>query len=118
MFAQRLQSDAATRSSTVPKQEQCESARFFQPKLNVNTPGDEHEQEADTVADQVMRMKEGDAPIVQRIPLTPVRDIQRKCTECEKEEKEQVQRKENASAQGGGSAAPSIVSSVLSSGGG
>ena len=37
---------------------------FFQPKLTVNTPGDTYEQEADRVADQVMRMKEGDAPII------------------------------------------------------
>jgi len=47
--------------------------------------------------------------------------IQRKCSECEKEEKEQVQRKENtarAQTGGEGSSAPSIVSSVLSSGSG
>ena len=118
MFAQRVQSESATRSSTVPKQEQSESARFFQPKLTVNTPGDAHEQEADNVADQVMRMKEGDVPIVQRMPLTPVQDIQRKCAECENEEKEQVQRKENTSAQTVGAAAPPIVSNVLASGSG
>ena len=69
---------------------------FFQPKLTVNTPGDAHEQEADRVADQVMRMREGDAPIVQRMPITPLGGIQRKCTNCKKEEKEQVQRKESS----------------------
>jgi hypothetical protein len=139
---------------------------FFQPKLTVNQPGDQYEQEADRVADQVMRMREGDAPIVQRMPLTPVGNVQRKCADCEKEEaqrketdekeeqetpvqrmrmagssgaaarpdeeekvqrkcaacedkeKEQVQRKENTSGDASGQTAPSIVSDVLSSGGG
>ncbi len=52
---------------------------FFQAKLTVNQPGDEHEREADAVADQVMRMptfvpsegKQGDAPIVQNMQITP-----------------------------------------------
>jgi hypothetical protein len=84
----------------------------------VNTPGDAHEREADRVADQVMRTKEGDAPIVQRMPLTLVASVQRKCIDCEKEEKEQVQRKETAGGNASGKTAPSIVSNVLSSSGG
>jgi len=39
--------------------------RFFQAKLTVNQPGDVYEQEADRVAEQVMRMPE---------PLQPMRD--------------------------------------------
>ena len=92
-------------------------APFFQPKPTVNTPGDEYEKEADAIADQVMRMPSplsgaaGQGSIgggqgndgvpvsnfIRRkpIPLTP---IQRKCTECEKEEKEGVQRKEKPGA--------------------
>ena len=35
----------------------------IQPKLKINQPGDKYEQEADRVADQVMRMPE---PILQR----------------------------------------------------
>jgi Domain of unknown function (DUF4157)/Lysine-specific metallo-endopeptidase len=89
---------------------------FFQPKLTVNTPGDAHEQEADRVADQVMRMREGDAPIVQRMPITPLGSVQRKCADCEQEE--QAQRKETGGGDASGKAAPSIVSDVLSSGGG
>jgi len=58
-------------------------------------------------------------PVVQGTSPIPGGKVQRKCTGCEKEEKEKVQRKEN-SASGqtseAGSAAPSIVSSVLSSG--
>lgn len=96
---------------------QVKSPTFFQPKLTVNTPGDAYEQEADQVADQVMRMRDGDVPVVQRMPLTPVNGLQRKCTECEKEEKEKVQRKESGG-DAGSHSAPPIVSDVLSSGGG
>lgn len=45
----------------------------IQTKLAINTPGDAYEQEADRVAEQVMRMPE---------PST-----QRKCTECEQEDR-------------------------------
>jgi len=41
--------------------------------------------------------------------------VQRKCTDCEQE---QVQRKESAGSDSGGKSAPSIVSDVISSGGG
>lgn len=59
------------------------------------------------------------APVVQHSSLTPgTGAVQRKCMECEQEEKEQVQRKENASTKTTGGAAPPIVSNVLSSGGG
>src|SRR5690242_2764541 len=56
-----------------------QSAPAIQTKLAVNKPGDEFEQEADRVADQVMRM------------TAPAPSIQRKCSSCEEEEK--VQRK-------------------------
>jgi hypothetical protein len=92
-------------------------APFFQAKLTVNQPGDAHEREADAVADQVMRMKTGDAPIIQRMPLTPTSAVQRACANCEKE-KESVQRKETGGGDASGKAAPSIVSNVLSSSGG
>lgn len=35
----------------------------IQPKLTVSTPGDDHEREADEVADRVMRMPD---PVLQR----------------------------------------------------
>jgi len=93
------------------------TAPFFQAKLTVNQPGDAHEREADAVADQEMRMKNGDAPIVQRMPFSPISAVQRACANCEKE-KEGVQRKETGGGDASGKAAPSIVSNVLSSGGG
>jgi hypothetical protein len=52
-----------------------DSKPFFQAKLTVNQPGDKHEQEADAMADQVMN----------------VPTVQRKCADCEEEEK--LQRK-------------------------
>jgi hypothetical protein len=38
---------------------------LWQPKLTINAPGDKYEQEADRVADTVMRMPE---PSIQRAP--------------------------------------------------
>ena len=64
------------------------SKRFFQPKLTINTPGDPYEQQADAMAEQVMRMKD---PFIQPKPFIT---IQRKCAHCEEEEKN-MQRKDN-----------------------
>lgn len=75
--------------------------RFVQPKLSVNQPGDQYEQEADAMADKVMRMKDSlfstDTQI--KHAFTPV---QRKCAACEEEEK-QVHRKQNDSVEISGS---------------
>ncbi|MEM7369908.1 MAG: DUF4157 domain-containing protein [Bacteroidota bacterium] len=54
---------------------------LIQPKLSINQPGDKYEQEADTMADRVMRMEKS-GPI-HHAPLP----IQRKCAACEQEEK-------------------------------
>jgi len=67
----------------------------IQCKLTVNQPNDPYEQEADAVADKVMRMP--DTKSMQAggadVSPTPVK-IQKKCAECEEEEEKQVQRKE------------------------
>ena len=67
---------------------------FIQPKLTINQPNDIYEQEADAVAERVMRMPDtkSDSSFFQRKPLA-VTAVQRKCAECENEEK--LQRKEN-----------------------
>jgi len=75
----------------------------LQAKLAVSQPGDPYEQEADRVAEQVMRMPD------------PV--LQRKCTKCEKDEKTVLQAKNSY---GGasltqGQDVPSIVKDVLRS---
>ncbi len=60
--------------------------KTIQPKLTVNQPGDSYEQEADRVADQVMRMPNlsGDAirPFRFEREIGP---IQRRCAACEEE---------------------------------
>lgn len=70
------------------------STPFFQPKLSVNQPDDAYEQEANTVADKVMRMKNA-SPEKKFFSS----GMQRKCADCEKEEKK-AQRKENSNKPG------------------
>ncbi|MEO8108809.1 MAG: DUF4157 domain-containing protein [Ginsengibacter sp.] len=55
----------------------------LQSKLNLNRPGDIYEQEADAVADKIMRMT--DEGTVQT-KSSPVNIMQRKCATCGKEE--------------------------------
>ena len=69
---------------------------FFKPgiqaKLSINQPDDIYEQEADAMADKVMRMT--DKNVVQAKFFKPaITIIQRKCSDCEEEEKK-MQRKE------------------------
>jgi hypothetical protein len=79
--------------------------------LTVNRPGDQYEQEADRIADQVMRMPDREA--TQQPSSSGTGNLlQRKCSECEEEEKNQLQRKEAGSAS---SVALPIVQEVLSS---
>ncbi|MDX1909689.1 MAG: DUF4157 domain-containing protein [Bacteroidia bacterium] len=104
---------------------------FFQPKLTVNQPGDRYEQEADRVADQVMRMPSvspATHSVGQGSFFTPM--IQRACTCAACASKEPLQREEAAeesplmrqsaapSGDTSGNTAPAIVSEVLSAGGG
>lgn len=87
-------------------------AQIF-PKLQINTPGDAYEQEADAMAEKISRMPES--------------GIQRKCTDCEEEES--LQMKEQSSpnlpsisrkSDSGGMKAPAGLSTQLqtSKGGG
>jgi hypothetical protein len=90
------------------------SGPALQPKLTINQAGDQYEQEADRVADHVMRMPEpADAPAIDPAPREESR-IQRKCSGCEDEEK--LQRKEVSSGSAvAPSLAPPLVPQVLSS---
>src|SRR5688572_12564056 len=59
-------------------------SHYLQAKLNVSTPGDEYEQEADRVADKVTRTP--DAQVNSRVTgsnQTQISRLQRQCTECE-----------------------------------
>lgn len=66
----------------------------IQAKLTVGSPGDVYEQEADRVADRIMRMPEPkNSPSVTISQHVQPMRVQRMCKECE-EEDEQVHRKE------------------------
>jgi len=57
----------------------CSNGGVIQPKLTIGAPNDKYEQEADRVADQVMRM--------------PDPQVQRNCTSCGDIDEEQIQTK-------------------------
>src|SRR5271157_1555758 len=92
------------------------SAPTIQTKLTVNQPGDQYEQEADRVAEQVMRM-----PEPARATAGAGNVLQRKCADCTEEE-EKVGRpvKLSRKASGGAAAldgtAPPIVHEVARDG--
>src|SRR5215470_17212246 len=82
--------------------------RFPSSGLAINHPNDIHEQEADRVADKIMRMPSPEAASWNT--TSSKGGLQRKCAECEKDE-EQLQRKETGAA----STAPPVVHEVLRS---
>ncbi|CAN5180822.1 hypothetical protein BH09BAC6_BH09BAC6_30940 [soil metagenome] len=87
---------------------------FFQPKLTINQPNDVYEQEADHMADKVMRM--ADPAAVQPGFFKPATNaVQRKCQACEEEEKH-VHRKESNSAEVHSNELGNYVNSLGSSG--
>ena len=57
--------------------------RFIQAQLKATQPSDQYEQEADRVADHVMRMLEPVSVPNQATPSAQPPTIQRLCTECE-----------------------------------
>lgn len=92
--------------------------RQIQAKLKVSEPHDASEQEADQVADQVMRMP---VPSAAEPPEAKVSGelLQRKCTTCREEEEKETEpllRQASCSATGPGQA-PSVVNEVLQSSG-
>ena len=67
----------------------------LQAKLTIGKPNDKYEQEADRVAEQVMRMAEPRSPVaVINRPITPL--MQRLCSECEEElQRQPIEPEEN-----------------------
>jgi hypothetical protein len=59
---------------------------FFRPRLSINQPGDVYEQEADTAAEKVMQAR-GSENIQKRFFKPVTSSIQRKCSQCDEEEK-------------------------------
>lgn len=86
----------------------------IQPKLNVRQPEDPQEQEADQVADQVMRMATapvGDSNL--SFSSAAALKVQRKCDECEEEEEKPLQRKAQGGDAGSAVADSSMVQQTL-----
>lgn len=89
----------------------------LQTKLTVNTPGDQYEQEADRVAEQVMRMPEGSPVMSQTTGVSP--GLQRKCScggtcdQCSEEHDEPVRLQRTGGSSLGQMEAPPIVHEVL-----
>lgn len=69
-------------------------ASVIQPKLTINQPGDACEQEADAIAETVMRTETHKPANQSFFKPAPGYLIQQKCAHCEKEE-EELQRKED-----------------------
>jgi Domain of unknown function (DUF4157) len=85
---------------------------IIQPKLTINSPGDRYEQEADAMADRVMRMSSNENTIKPTTGLIGA-TVQRKCAACEEAEKRKmpVMRKAG-SGNPGIQASPALVSSL------
>jgi hypothetical protein len=85
---------------------------FLQAKLEVGPPGDQYEEEADRVAEHVMRM-----PTPAAATSSGGEELRRKCQECREEEESQgpMSRKVTGSASPSKISAPPIVHEVLRS---
>lgn len=66
-----------------------------QAKLSVSQPGDRFEQEADRVAEQVMRMPDTETSVAGKTP-SAVGQLQRKCENCEEEIQRQSEDEETS----------------------
>jgi hypothetical protein len=78
-----------TQKDTADKIQTANRNAFFQPKLSINQPNDIYEQEADAVADKVVRVQNFSS----KKKFFPSKVIQKKCAHCE-EEGDNMQRKE------------------------
>ncbi|HTE11533.1 MAG TPA: DUF4157 domain-containing protein [Chitinophagaceae bacterium] len=88
---------------------------FFQPKLTINKPNDIYEQEADAVAEKIMRMPAADtANAFFRARPLPASSLQKKCAHCQEEEKLQMKGEGSVV---DGMTAPPLVHDVIHSGG-
>ncbi len=68
---------------------------IIHPKLYINSPGDKYEQEADAMANKVMRMPSIESKGMASSSSLIGASIQRKCASCEEEQKrKQIMRKE------------------------
>lgn len=86
---------------------------FFQPKLTINAPSDQYEQEANAMAERVIRMPINDQPFFSPKPLS-ISHVQCKFGHYEEEEKLQKKAVRSSSTE---ITSPPIVHDVINSGG-
>ncbi|MGK7930713.1 MAG: DUF4157 domain-containing protein [Microcystaceae cyanobacterium] len=98
-----------------------DNARHFpeavlQKKMTIGEPNDKYEQEADRIAEQVMRMSEADLTGNSEVSNKVEQRVGRKCRQCEEEEKRPTQKDGG----GGKTVIPSVQSGInqLRQGGG
>ncbi|HJR08371.1 MAG TPA: DUF4157 domain-containing protein [Pyrinomonadaceae bacterium] len=109
------------------EEESAAVAAAAQPKLRISTPGDRYEQEADRVADEIMRMPATHSATPTTTPThtrAAPQLVQRKCSSCEsaarrkppeEEERRVIQtKKASGDSSGGGTFAPHELHSELS----
>ena len=102
---------AATSSKPVSIKHANSIKAVLQPKLKIGAPNDKYEQEADRVADQVMRMPiPTQSSPINSSPTSNINNIQRKCAGCAKED-ELVQKKASGTTP---DVTPTINSSIQS----
>jgi hypothetical protein len=91
-----------------------------QPKLQVNEPGDVYEQEADAMAERVMRMTDGNQRKSAPNTVTGIigRSVQRKCAHCEEDEKKKQVMRKSQNGSGGNAVSSSFSSTLQTSKGG
>ncbi|MBV6425963.1 MAG: hypothetical protein KIPDCIKN_00454 [Haliscomenobacter sp.] len=121
MCAFRLKNSIMNASlATATENKKDKPIAAIQPKLMVNAPGDRYEQEADAMADRVMRMPKQDVWNKPKATGVIAHSIQRKCSKCEVEEKKKkngtLMRKRKGA--GGFAASPGLVSRLNSTKGG
>jgi len=84
------------------------SKLFFQPKLTINQPNDVYEQEADAMAEKVMRIPANENTFFKSVAKL----AQRKCSNCKEEENLQMKEQNNA---GNEIIAPPVVHDAVTS---
>ena len=99
---------------------QVQKTNFFKPviqtKLIINPPGDIYEQEADAVAEKIMRMPASAGTSFFKPKPQPVTTVQRQCAHCEEEENNNVQMKAGSAANGGVTDLPIIHDAINAAG--
>ena len=90
---------------------------MVQPKLTVGQPNDPYEQEADNMADKIMRMDadKGFASYGEEGNTDDIPGVQAKCANCEREELLQTKPMMMKSEGNGGGASPSLTTQLSSS---